>query len=715
MKFKLSILAKVAILGTLASVIAGSISIAVSYTNTVNTAKQNQIDTIDNTLEGIYTNFFGTSESNQNLLNLKTVVDKAEEYYEGGLKDISPSDFATYEEYQNYVKNEAVFFYPKPNSMIGSPAYFDFRSKYEDLLNFIQVCYYTTRASAVYAAYYDNDTNRYVFIADNRTTTGYDEKSAFDFYNVVCSYYDIKGNEITESDKSGYPSFRYNGLLTNFVDIYDDDPDNLLNVRFFIEYNPDLIAESLVNLLNSEIVVISLTSAFIILMIIVGSYFLFIRNVNKLKIASNEITNNLGKGEEFKTVDINVKSHDEIKNLANSFVTMEEEIKNYIDLITQNTKEKEKANAELSIASKIQLESLPAASFSDANTHLEAFIQPAKEVGGDFYDYFYVGDKLVILLADVSGKGIPASLFMMRGKELIKANLLYSEKSLAEIVEDVNNQLGENNDENLFITSFIGVIDFNKHILRCVNAGHEKPYIIRKNEVKQLDCSSNFVLGGVSNITFKEEIFEFNDGDCIFLFTDGLNESINSKNEEFGYGNIQKSLQNSINFGLKEKIDYMLESLKSFAGNGEQFDDITILVCEANSNDLHLEYNKKDYSIISDIMENIKNKYSFAEKNAFSKLGIIIDELVNNLISYEKVEDLRIKIDLSLNNNEFDLIISCNGNDFNPFGLDGIAAASEEPDEVGGFGILMVKSIAKSTSYRYKNGESITELVIENK
>ena len=320
----------------------------------------------------------------------------------------------------------------------------------------------------------------------------------------------------------------------------------------------------------------------------------------------------------------------------------------------------------------------------------------------------------MVLVSDVSGKGIPASLFMMKGKELIKSALL-SDNSLAATVNSVNNSLARNNKELLFITSFIGVIDLKKKEIRYVNAGHEKPYIVSKSGVIKLDGESNVMLGVEEGFNFKEESHKFNKGDYLFMFTDGLNESINHTNEEFGYSRIEESLEGTSELPLDELLKKINDKLDEFTKGNEQFDDVTILVVKNRDGELKLHYEKKEYEIIPEIVDKFEETFSFLKVDTKSAVGIIIDEIVNNYISYEEREDLVIDVHFFIRNKELILQISSNGGDYDPFANNQEKYLEEFSLDLpeGGFGVSIVKDLSKSQKYEYKNGRSIIEITLD--
>ncbi|MCL2062779.1 MAG: SpoIIE family protein phosphatase [Candidatus Cloacimonetes bacterium] len=292
-------------------------------------------------------------------------------------------------------------------------------------------------------------------------------------------------------------------------------------------------------------------------------------------------------------------SKDEIGNLAKAFNKMTAELQKSIDAYTKEHTEKEKICSELRIAAEIQSSMLPY-TFPPYPERTEfdihAIMHPAKEVGGDLYDFFFVDDNtLAIVIADVAGKSIPAALFMVITKILIKHNAT-PEKSLKEVLEAVNQTLCENNDTGMFVTCFIGYFNLVNYKFIYVNTGHNPPLLsIKKNDLyfdflKTKPCT---ILGWKKNAIFTEEEIILNHGDILFLYTDGVTEAMNSEGEMF----TEKRLQNILNhavvnyFSLCEDendkhhycqpmklLSLVKQEIDDFTTGTEQADDITMLI-----------------------------------------------------------------------------------------------------------------------------------------
>ncbi|MDY3818715.1 MAG: SpoIIE family protein phosphatase [Lachnospiraceae bacterium] len=278
-----------------------------------------------------------------------------------------------------------------------------------------------------------------------------------------------------------------------------------------------------------------------------------------------------------------LKNKDETMVLAQSFLAMTLKMKEYIKNITEITAEKERIGAELNVATKIQADMLPKIfpPFPDRKEFdVYAQMTPAKEVGGDFYDFFLIDeDHLAIVIADVSSKGVPAALFMVIAKTLIK-NHAMSLESLADVFYKVNNQLCEGNDEGMFVTAWMGVVTISTGEFEYVNAGHN-PQLIRNGEKYEwIHANPGFVLAGLEGIPYSSEKIILQHGSRIFLYTDGVTEAQNTAGELFGEERLLTSLQQHGHLPLKEMLEAVRADIDTFAGEAEQFDDITMLAFE---------------------------------------------------------------------------------------------------------------------------------------
>lgn len=276
---------------------------------------------------------------------------------------------------------------------------------------------------------------------------------------------------------------------------------------------------------------------------------------------------------------VNVRTNDEFQSLSNGINTMVEALKVAI-------KEAEsRIDSELAFAKAIQLSALPSnfPAFPDRQDFdIFAGMYTAKEVGGDFYDFFMVNEnKLGIVIADVSGKGIPAALFMMVSKSLIK-NYALTGLSASEILSKANNSLCENNDANMFVTVFIGILDLSTGTLNYSNAGHNPPLLQRsQGKFEWLPVKRCLVLAGMEDVIYGEQEIALSPGDRLLLYTDGVTEAINRTEQLYSDGRLVEFL-NGINrdIVLAEILDCIKSDVDQFADGAEQADDITMLVLE---------------------------------------------------------------------------------------------------------------------------------------
>ncbi len=239
--------------------------------------------------------------------------------------------------------------------------------------------------------------------------------------------------------------------------------------------------------------------------------------------------------------------------------------------------------AELNVATNIQKSMLPCIfpAFPERKEFgIYATMTPAKEVGGDFYDFFMIDERhLAIVMADVSGKGVPAALFMVIGKTLIKDHTQPG-RSLGEVFTEVNNLLCESNSEGLFITAFEGVLDLATGEFRYVNAGHEMPFLCREGVFEAHKIKPGFVLAGMEDTRYREGVLTLDVGDKIFQYTDGVTEATNAHNKLYGMERLNAVLNRNSKRPPREIVDAVKEDIDKFVGEAPQFDDITMLCLE---------------------------------------------------------------------------------------------------------------------------------------
>jgi sigma-B regulation protein RsbU (phosphoserine phosphatase) len=304
--------------------------------------------------------------------------------------------------------------------------------------------------------------------------------------------------------------------------------------------------------------------------------------IQTLSLLSDNFVKNT-RDSDFEPIVSGIKTGGEIETLANSIEKMTADLITYIDNLTAVTAEKERISAELNVATQIQASMLPCIfpAFPEC-TQFDIFacMQPAKEVGGDFYDFFLIDkNTLAVIIADVSGKGVPAALFMVIAKTLIKNNAQYG-KSPQQVFETVNNMLCENNDTGMFVTAFMGYLQIDSGKFVFVNAGHNPP-LIKKVEkggdFELLKTPKCFVLAGMEDMPYKQSEIILSPNDELFLYTDGVTEADNHDKELFGEPRLLNIVNNMGSESLNEFTDKIKQKIDEFADGAEQADDITML------------------------------------------------------------------------------------------------------------------------------------------
>lgn len=378
---------------------------------------------------------------------------------------------------------------------------------------------------------------------------------------------------ITNNEEYGYLASAYVAILDS-----DGTPVALSSV----DVSMDMI--------NHHIRLFVLVSLLVTLFVLVLScicYYFYIRKTvlvptNTLKNATICLMEN--KLEDLQNFHVDIRSGDEFESLAGSFTYMAHQLSDYVKNLSLVTAEKERIGAELDIAKHIQASMLPCIfpAFPDRQEiDIFATMDPAKEVGGDFYDFFMVDERhLAIVMADVSGKGVPAALFMVIGKTLIKDHTT-PDRDLGAVFTAVNNLLCEANSEGLFITAFEGVLDLVTGEFNFVNAGHEMPYICKSGgDFEAYKIRPGFVLAGMEDMRYKAGSITLDVGDKIFQYTDGVTEATNANNELYGMDRLGTIL-NKVKAGTPHEIlPAVKKDIDEFVGDAPQFDDITMLCLE---------------------------------------------------------------------------------------------------------------------------------------
>ncbi len=404
---------------------------------------------------------------------------------------------------------------------------------------------------------------------------------------------------------------------------------------------------------------------------------------------------------EFKKLE--VKGKDEFANMADSFNYMADEIDNYIKNINELTEEKHRRDAEMSIAKNIQCGLLPDNNYKNKSVLISAVMIPAKDVGGDFYDYFNLNeDKICTVIADVSGKGISAAIFMSRAITVIRqyAQMGYSP---SEILFHTNNCLALNNPEQMFITAFVGIYDSKTQIYTYANAGHTIPYLI-SDTLKTLSNNGGMMAGVFENEEYEESSVTLKTGDTVFMFTDGISEAVNKDNQFFSTKRIEETLKRFRAEKSSRCIDLVLNEVKAFAKDTAQSDDITMLtICPCSTTEISLKTESENLESVCSLIMNSKD-ISDCLKN---KLCLAAEEIFVNICSYA-YDNNNGSITFSLEISDKIVMKFCDdGKKFNPIQNNTDIDSYDIDSQVGGLGIYLALKIADKADYEYRNNKNI--------
>ncbi len=481
-----------------------------------------------------------------------------------------------------------------------------------------------------------------------------------------------------------------------------------------IQTNDNLIMGSYNNLnrqiLTAFIIFFALITVVIVLTIIISRKYSksFTKPILALKMGVDEI----GAGNLDHALDI--KTGDEIEELGTAFNTMAQNLEKYIENLSKVTAEKERIGAELDVATKIQASMLPCIfpAFPEREEFdVYASMDPAKEVGGDFYDFFMIDeDNLAVVVADVSGKGVPAALFMVIGKTLIKDHTTPG-KDLGEVFTEVNELLCEANSEELFITAFVGVLNLKSGEFRYVNAGHEIPFIARAGgEFAPHKIRAAFVLAGMEGMKYKAGVFQLEPGDKIFQYTDGVTEATDKDNQLFGMDRLTETLNKVKDKTPEEILVKVKEDIDNFVGEAPQFDDITMLCLEFKKR--YGDNEGKTAAVTLDSMAELTEyiETTFEEGGApmsvITKMNIALDEIFSNIVKFSGATFAKVTCGIENGNTAY-MIFADNGKAYNPLEQeDPDVTLSAEERSIGGLGIFMVKKSMTSMTYEYAGGNN---------
>ncbi|MBR6392846.1 MAG: PP2C family protein-serine/threonine phosphatase [Eubacterium sp.] len=451
--------------------------------------------------------------------------------------------------------------------------------KYKQMLNnlyiFEEKSIDRSEIKFIYVQVLEGDKVTYIFDADTPE----------DAYQLGTVHAVSEATKQMESPENGIPAFVSNSddgwLCSCMRPVRDSNGKPVALVG--VDISMAEVVKSGVEYLVVLSAIMFVVTALLILIIVKGVEKTLVKPINMLSEAARSFVED--RSEDTKDTSavsqLNIHTGDEVEVLSDSIKQMKLDINDYITNLTAVTAEKERIGAELDVATHIQSSMLPSI-FPSFNNRTEfdiaASMEPAKEVGGDFYDFFMVDENnLAIVMADVSGKGVPAALFMVIGKTLIKDHTSPG-TDLGTVFSEVNNILCDSNSEGLFITAFEGVLNLKTGEFRYVNAGHEPPFISHGGDnFDVFKIKPGFVLAGMEGMKYTSGVITLSPGDKLFQYTDGVTEATNSENELYGMERLEAALNKVKDLMPEEILPAIKEDMDEFVGDAPQFDDITML------------------------------------------------------------------------------------------------------------------------------------------
>lgn len=426
-----------------------------------------------------------------------------------------------------------------------------------------------------------------------------------------------------------------------------------------------------------------------------------------------------------------LKREDEMWQLRESFVHMQQSLREHIDQLTQTTAANERIKSELSIANNIQQSMMPKTHQplpDRSDIDIYASLVPAKEVGGDLFDYYLYHNKLCFIVGDVSGKGIPAALYMAMTMRVFRIACRHHINSAHEIAEAMGRTLAENNESNMFITAFIGVLDLETNKLGYCNAGHNQPLMVYPDgHCSLLQSESNIPLGILEHFDYEGDSMDFLVGTKMLVYTDGLTEAENPQKKQFGEEQLIHTVEDLTFLSSREIVTTLDSKVRHFANGAEQSDDLTILCIskQAPKRTLFITNEMSEVTKLKQFMEGAAREFGIPDDIQLS-LNLAVEEAVVNVINYAYPKgtegDIEINItnspipDLSESSTEVIFTIIDQGVPFDPTTHDEADTTSElEERQIGGLGIHLIRNIMDRVEYqRDGNSNKLTMTKILN-
>lgn len=426
---------------------------------------------------------------------------------------------------------------------------------------------------------------------------------------------------------------------------------------------------------------------------------------------------------------IHIYTGDEVEALGEAFNRMAYQIQKYIQNLAAVTAEKERIRTEIQVAARLQADMLPEAFGAFAGRKefsLHAHMVPAKGVGGDFYDFFLLDeDHLVMVMADVSGKGVPAALFMVVSRTLIRSRLLpeeqgncYEDGCLGQIVGGINDLLCSNNKNGMFVTAWIGILTISTGKMEYVNAGHCPPLILREDGTCVYEKErSGFVLAGMEDSEYRSYAIQLQKGDMLLLYTDGVTEATSLQKELYGEERLKQTVEEADGYSPRELIQHVWESINRFQNGVEQFDDVTMLAVAYHGTSYWEKCGIPDIQNLPEYARFLAE--ILAEKgisqNTVISLQSALDEIYSNICYYSGAKEVTMGIRVSEEGERVSLIFEDDGKAYNPLEYPDPDIKTPLPErKEGGLGIYLIKRWMHRVEYEYIGGKNRLTLIAKN-
>ena len=461
-----------------------------------------------------------------------------------------------------------------------------------------------------------------------------------------------------------------------------------------------------------------LTSIFMQVLIF-AALFVFIYILIKRVIINNlkKINDTLGRITEGDlNVTVDVRSNEEFSSLSDDINSTVATLKRYI------AEAAARIDKELEYAKQIQLSALPTNFPTGEDYSIYAQMIAAKEVGGDFYDFYKLGDTTVAFLAaDVSGKGIPAAMFMMTAKTIIK-DLAESGMAVNDIFTRANEKLCENNEADMFVTAWMGILDLQTGNMKYANAGHNPPLLKRADgSFEYLRSRAGFVLAGIEGFNYRINELQLKAGDRLFLYTDGVPEATNAESELYGEDRLLNFMNQNTVAPATELLPALKADIDAFVGEAPQFDDITMLMFDYKPQEGGARMTSKTFPAKTDALsevlgfvEETLENYECSMKNQ-TAICVAIEEVFVNVASYAYGEgsgDVTLDIGFDEANRDVTFRLIDQGVPFDPLKKpDPDITLAIEERQVGGLGIFIVKKTMDTVHYAYEDGKNILTMI----